>query len=345
MQPCSILGNCYTSAAVVPLKVLSLSKCQPTSHSSHQYEQQGTGKLKLSIIVITYEMARELPRTLESLQRQYQLACEDIEYEVLVIDNGSPNPVTEDKISSKGREFKSFYLDSPPPSPAYALNFGVEQAQGELICVMIDGAHLLTPGIINKALASFNAVPGAVAAIRYFYLGPGEQNETIEQGYNKEEEDRLLEEIRWPSDGYRLFEIGTPLIYKDFPIYTWLYTPVESNCLFMRRENWYDIGGADERFDLPGGGFLNLDLFKRACDHPNAQPVMIIGEGSFHQLHGGVTTNASKELQKQRIETYKQQYREIRGRDLEATTKSLYFYGNMPTPASQIHRLNRNRTR
>ena len=32
----------------------------------------------------------------------------------------------------------------------------------------------------------------------------------------------------------------------------------------MRRELWDEIGGMDERFQLPGGGLVNLDLFSRA---------------------------------------------------------------------------------
>mgnify|MGYP001564052252 CR=1 FL=1 len=41
--------------------------------------------MKLSVIVVTYDMDRELPRTLQSLAREYQLGCQDLEYEILVI--------------------------------------------------------------------------------------------------------------------------------------------------------------------------------------------------------------------------------------------------------------------
>jgi hypothetical protein len=42
----------------------------------------------------------------------------------------------------------------------------------------------------------------------------------------------------------------------------------ETNCLFMKRSLFEALGGADERFDYPGGGFLNLDIFKRAMESP-----------------------------------------------------------------------------
>ena len=35
---------------------------------------------------------------------------------------------------------------------------------------------------------------------------------------------------------------------------SWLNRIFESNCLFMRRDLAGEIGGMDERFDLPGGG-------------------------------------------------------------------------------------------
>jgi len=296
--------------------------------------------VKLSIIVVCYDMAREIPRTIQSLSRSYQRECSELDYEVLIIDNGSSEPMAQVWVDSLGSEFQYFYLEEPPPSPAYALNFGAAKASGDILGLVVDGAHLLTPGVLAKAAAATRAMSDSVVITRYFYLGPGPQNETILQGYNKEREDQLLRNINWPNAGYRLFEIGTPLVYKDFPNYTWFYKPLESNCLFLRKANYLAIGGADERFDKPGGGFMNIDLFKRACDFQTSQPVMLIGEGSFHQLHGGTTTNIHPKAQDQLVASYLQQYRDIRGTDFQVTKKNLYFYGNMPTRASEIHRLN-----
>lgn len=297
--------------------------------------------MKLSVIVVTFDMARELPRTLQSLKRSYQLDSEELDYEVLVIDNGSPEPVAEEVITSCGTNFHYHRLIDPPASPAFALNFGARKATGDFLCFMVDGAHLLTPGLLSKAMACFRINQDSVVITRYFYLGPGEQNETMLKGYDKQREDTLLQNIDWPNNGYRLFEIGMPQILKELPNYNWFFRPIESNCLFMMKENYLEIGGAEESFDIAGGGFMNIDLFKRAVDFKKSQPIMLIGEGSFHQIHGGTTTNVHPQKQMERVEIYKQQYREIRGTDLQPTAKDLYYYGNMPTPASKIHRLNK----
>ncbi len=54
--------------------------------------------MKLSVIVISFNMQREIPRTLQSLTRQYQEGCEELDYEVLVIDNGSPQPIDPNRV-------------------------------------------------------------------------------------------------------------------------------------------------------------------------------------------------------------------------------------------------------
>lgn len=296
--------------------------------------------MKLSVIVVTYDMPRVLPRTLQSLQSNYQIDGDLIDYEVIVVDNGSPTPPKPEQIQKFGSNFSYIGLLDAPPSPAYALNYGVAQSRGDVICLMVDGAHLLTPGLFSKAMACFRAMPDAVVITRYFYLGPGEQNQTILEGYDEEEEDRLLREIDWPNSGYRLFEIGMPQVFKDFPNYTWLYGALESNCLFLPKSNYLELGGADEAFDMPGGGFMNLDLYKRCCDHKKSQPVMLIGEGSFHQLHGGTTTNVAPDEQTKRVKQYQEQYKKLRGEDLKPINKKLFYFGNFPTAASKIQRLN-----
>ncbi|MFT6051626.1 MAG: glycosyltransferase involved in cell wall biosynthesis [Halioglobus sp.] len=291
---------------------------------------------KLSVIVIAHNMAREIPRTLASLSQDYQIDCDDLSYEVLVVDNGSQDALDESLVCSFGPQFHYHYLTDPPPSPAFAMNYGAARATGDILCFIIDGAHILTPGVFKFALASFRAFNNAIVATRYFFLGPGDQNDSILHGYNTAKEDALLDKVGWPDDGYRLFEIGSPL-QGNVPKVTWFNKMLESNCLFMKRESFEDIGGADERFDIAGGGFLNIDIYRQACELPDAQPVLLIGEGSFHQVHGGTTTNVTPQQRDARVIGYQEQYRELRGSELAPSTKDVYFMGHLPTLKSKIH--------
>ena len=295
-----------------------------------------TNKVQLSVIVVVHNMTREIPRTLQSLTREYQLGSEELNYEVLVIDNGSTETLDISAINAFGPQFQYHYLENPPPSPAFAMNYGARQAKGQVLCFIIDGAHLLTPGIFKFAMASFRAFDRPIVSTRYFFLGPTDQNESILQGYNKEKEDTLLKSIDWPNDGYRLYEIGSPL-WGTVPKVTWFNKMFESNCLFMHNDTFADIGGADERFDIPGGGFLNIDFYRNACELEGTQPVLLIGEGSFHQLHGGTTTNVTPEQRDAKVVGYQEQYIKIRGDDFKPSDKPIYYIGHLPTLKSKIH--------
>src|SRR4029078_8462238 len=116
--------------------------------------------------------------------------------------------------------------------------------------------------------------------------GPGQQATTIHEGYDREFEDALFEQIDWPAEGYRLFYIGHFGGRRD-----WLRLLWESNCVFVPRALLEQAGGLDEGFSMPGGGFTNLDLYERIDATPGVNIVTMLGEGSFHQVHGGVTTN------------------------------------------------------
>lgn len=300
--------------------------------------------MEISVIVVSYDMSREIPRTLRSLSRSYQLGAADLEYEVLLIDNGSPEPLNESAWAGIDVPVRLIHSENASSSPARAINSAFEEAEGDIICLMIDGAHILTPGVFRMALASYKAFENAVVAIRYFYLGAEAQSVSIMRGYDKLAEDKLLEKIQWPEDGYRLYEIGTPLP-SGGSLPTWFNRMFESNCLFMRRNVFQALGGADERFDFPGGGFVNLDIFKRAVESPGTTPVQIIGEGSFHQLHGGVTTNVSGDERKVRLDKYREQYALIRGHDSLIADVPFVYMGHMPTQASNITASARRRAR
>lgn len=296
--------------------------------------------MKLSIILIAYKMAREIPRSLQSLARNYQHDARDLEYEVILLDNGSPEALDAGTWRDVDVPVRLIEVENASQSPARAINRGLAAASGEIICLMIDGAHLLTPGVFRLALGSIGMFGRAVVATRYFWLGPDEQNQSILSGYCQHTEDLLLSYIDWPNDGYRLYEIGSALTAGAEKM-SWFNRMFESNCLFMNRAVFDDIGGADERFVLPGGGMINSDIYKRAADLPGVTPVQLIGEGSFHQLHGGTTTNVSPRDRDARVEKFMAEYRQITGHQTLMSDKPFHFVGHLPTESAKIHRRGR----
>ncbi|MCB1703447.1 MAG: glycosyltransferase [Halioglobus sp.] len=296
--------------------------------------------MKLSVIVIAYNMAREIPRTLQGLARSYQQDALSLDYEVILVDNGSTVPLDPSTWSHVDVPVTLIHIRNASHSPAHAINVALDAACGEIICLMIDGAHLLTPGVFRLALGGIGMFGQALIATRYFWLGPDEQNASIHRGYSQPVEDELLHHINWPEDGYRLYEIGVALTAGAEKI-TWFNRMFESNCLFMTRAMFDAIGGADERFVLPGGGMINSDIYKRASDLPGVTPVQLIGEGSFHQLHGGTTTNVTPQERDARVERFMEEYRDITGQGELMSDKPYHYIGHLPTEASKIHRQGR----
>jgi hypothetical protein len=53
---------------------------------------------KISVVVVSYNMARELPRTIRSLSPIMQRGIDPADVEVILIDNGSTEPFDETEL-------------------------------------------------------------------------------------------------------------------------------------------------------------------------------------------------------------------------------------------------------
>lgn len=287
----------------------------------------------LSIILSAFDMRRELPRTLRTLSREYQRGVEAIDYEVIVVENGSNEPVSEALVRSFGLEFRHLYVDEGLVSPALAMNRAAEVAEGDLLCVMNDGARMASPGLIARSLEPYAIHKDAVTTTLAWHLGPDVQMRSVLAGYDQAVEDRLLAETPWEQDGYQLFSIS---VLAGSSRAGWFRPPSESNSLFLTRRAFESVGGLDERFTSPGGGFLALDFFKRVWALQWAQPVMVLGEGTFHQVHGGVATNAPVGEGRARLQRMEEEYIAIRGEAYRAPTREALCYGALSEPARRF---------
>lgn len=290
-----------------------------------------TKKPAVSVVVVVYNMTREAPRTLYSLSAAYQRNIHPDDYEVIVVDNGSNPPLSPNVIADLTGNFRLIRIDDASPSPGPAVNRGLADARGEIVGVMVDGARIVTPGLLHFAQHGASLYDKAVVTALGWYLGHDFQGFAQQGGYDQAHEDALLASIDWPNDGYRLFEIGT---LDESSVDGWFQPISESNALFLRHQWWQSLGGFDERFDAPGGGLINIDTFSRVIQSPAAQLVILLGEGTFHQLHGGTSTNAEPQSQHIECQRWAKQYADIRGRSYEVPrrTHSPTFLGLLPRP-------------
>ena len=203
-----------------------------------------------------------------------------------------------------------------------AVNQGLALAAGELIGVWIDGARLASPGLLEGALNAAKLHSRPVIGTLGFHLGPDLQRRSIKEGYNQAREDALLDSVNWTEDGYRLFTIST---FAGSSAGGWFSPIGESNALFLTRAQWDELGGYEARFRMPGGGLANLDIWRRACTAAESQVIMLLGEGTFHQIHGGAATNASRPM----YPVFHEEYVQIRGAPFESPQVSPIFLGRI----------------
>ncbi len=294
--------------------IISPQQAAPASSFGH------AASLPLSIVVISYNMARELPRTIRSLSPLMQLGISESDYEIIVVDNGSTQPFDESQIRALASNVSVHRMQDATVSPVRAINHGLALARGRLVGVCIDGARMASPGLLARALEASRLHAKPVIGSIAFHLGPKVQMESVNEGYDQATEDRLLAESGWGENGYRLFEIA---VLAGSSQGGWFTTPAETNALFLTAEHWREIGGYDEGFETPGGGLANLDVWKRVCEDPEGELIMLLGEATFHQVHGGVATNSPIS----KWDMFQEEYQRLRGVAYSAPTRPALQYG------------------
>ena len=286
---------------------------------------------EFSVIVIVHNMRREAPRTLFSLSASYQTGIEASEYEVIVVENGSTDPLERDEVERAGSNFRYHGHKTASASPVGAVNLGAQLARAERLVVCVDGARVLSPGVLGYMRAAFRAFPNPFVYTLGWHLGDEPQNFSMIKGYNQVAEDRLLKSVDWQRNGYALFTISSlALSCRD----GWFSTIAESNCFALSKEEFTRLGGFCEAFQTPGGGLVNLDFFSLACQSPGVTPVLLLGEGTFHQFHGGVATNVSQENHP--WDVFHEEYVRIRGKAYAAPAVAPIYFGRLSPEARRF---------
>jgi glycosyltransferase involved in cell wall biosynthesis len=286
-------------------------------------------KPAISVVVVAYDMARELPRTLRTLAPPYQQGLTASDFEVIVVDNGSPEPVTDAVFGDSQVRTRLVRVDPAPASPAHAANVGLDLAEGDLVGLIVDGARLASPGLLATARRAGSLFDRPIVATTGYHLGTGRHMDAPDTGHDQAVEDELLATLDWEHDGYQLFSIST---LAGSSARGWFQPLGESSALFMPRNLWGELGGLDEEFAMPGGGLVNHDLYRRACALPDTELVLLLGEGTFHQYHGGAATS-----RRFVFEDMQADYERLRGRRYRPPGRAPFYVGRVPEAA--LHHL------
>jgi hypothetical protein len=287
----------------------------------------GSQEPVVSFVMVVYDMPAQAQNTVKSLLSDYQSGASPQDYEVIIVENESKNPMRRDFVETLPDNFHYYLRREDKPTPIYAVEFGASKAKGENICLMIDGARLLTPGVVRNIVLGHRMYKNAVVTVPGYHLGSELQQEAVGNGYSIEQEHEMMRSIGWPAQGYRLFDIAC--FSGSCP--RGIFMPnSESNCISIPREQWTQLDGCEPQFDLRGGGLVNLDFYKRACETHGITHVVLHGEGTFHQYHGGVTTGGeAREVRDKFIQASKEQYRKIRGHNYASPRTVPIYLGSL----------------
>ncbi|MCB1821424.1 MAG: glycosyltransferase family 2 protein [Candidatus Competibacteraceae bacterium] len=279
----------------------------------------------LSVVVVFYDMRREAERTLYSLTPAYQRGVSAWEYEVIAVDNGSRHPLDPTEVRRFGPQFRHQFYPTDSPSPCVALNAMVKSARGRHVMCCIDGARILSPGILRRTLDILSLFAHPFVYTLGMHLGRELQNQALLNGYNQRVEDELLNTVDWRSNGYQLFRVAClAASSRHGP-----FGPMtESNCFAMLKADYLALGGYDERFQAAGGGYCNPDFFNRIHETAQFQPVRLLGEATFHQFHGGAATNVPPDQHPGPIMA--KEYRAIRDQDFRPVYREPVYWGECP---------------
>jgi glycosyltransferase involved in cell wall biosynthesis len=283
---------------------------------------------KLSLIVVIFRMARQAENTLYSLSTRHQQNVDAADYEIIAVENESDDLLGEARALANGDNIRYFRRSEPGVSPVPALNFAFEQSRAPLVGFIIDGARMVTPRLIEHALAAAKIADHPLIIVPGYHLGAQEHHRHLESGHDENAERALLEKIDWKQNGYELFTIACFSGANPRGFFTQF---LESNCFFCRRESFEKIGRADERFDLPGGGSVNIFIYHALARLPESKLIVLAGEGSFHQFHGGVTT-AEVTDREEVLKTHRANLAEVFGGPFKGMHREPLVFGALPGP-------------
>ncbi|UOM37206.1 hypothetical protein [Acuticoccus sp. I52.16.1] len=243
---------------------------------------------QISVVVIGYRMRRELPRTVASLAPAYQ-HLDPQHYEIELAEMPSDETLTEADRAGFPTNLRYTLESENFPLPV-AINRAVRRTRGTHVLICVDGARILSAGILQRARQTIRISQRAVMAVHGRHLGRRPQQVAVPDGtHSAAIEDGLLESIDFPNRPPQLFNVSC---WAGSSRRGWFGPMAESCALMVPRELFEALGGYDEAITLPGGGLANCDFYTRVLSEQGRPLVVPLGEATFHQHHGGTTTSA-----------------------------------------------------
>ena len=285
-------------------------------------------RLGVSVIVVVYDMPQQALNTIRSLAPDHQQSVSARDYEIVVVENRSARTLSEadvvvpppTPVTCSGTKPVSPRAPRSTPAPA--------QPEVGPWRSWWTGTHG-HPRVVAGILSARRMGRGTVVSVPGYHLGDRLHPEAAAQGWSAAQEQEMLQDLDWWAHGYRLFQRA---VFSASCGDGYLVPMAESNCIALSRRMYRSLGGFDEGFQTLGGGYVNLDFYRRAVDAAR-RLVVLPGEGSFHQFHGGATTGAPASTGEALLAQMSAEYRRLRGTDHLAPGRAPILVGEIaPMP-------------
>ena len=235
----------------------------------------------LSVIVPCRDMRREIPRTLASLGPDYQGVRGD-RYEIELIEMPSPNNLGDVEKASFPPNLRHT-LEKENLPLTHAVNRAVARTAAPHLLICVDGARILSSGIVRRCLEAIRIDPRSTLATHALDLGLRPQEVAVPAGtHDAKIEDALLESIDFPTRPNGLFAISS---WARSSREGWFGQMAESCAILVPRARFEEAGGYEEKVTTPGGGLANADFYARITADRSVPLFFALGEATFRQHH------------------------------------------------------------
>lgn len=245
--------------------------------------------MKLSIIIINYNLSAEIEECIKSVQPVLQ-NIENFEWEIIIVDNNSPDKkLTEIENKFKQNNIRFYYL-SENVGFGKGCNYGFSKASGEFIC-FLNPDTIITQNIFSPVLDLLKSDTSIGI------VGPKQQIKNPFFDFSAGFSPNIIFEI------FNLF--GAGIFIEGFLVFC--LTKIKKNrlinvnwilgaCIFIKSELFKKIDGFDKDYFM---FFEELDLCKRVSN--KGYKIVYYPEQSIHHI-GSVS--GKKDYRLYTIRTY-----------------------------------------
>ena len=248
-----------------------------------------------------------------------------------MVDNGSSRPVDPALVDAFEGRLRVERIDPAPPSPAHAANIGLGLAEGDLVGL---DRRRGPPGLAWAAgRRAPGRPPGRPTADHGPRVPPGRGPPHAGRRSRLRPGRGGRAARRHPGGRTTATGSSRSARRRGRRVAGCSARWARAAACSARRRCGRSSGGLDERFALPGGGLVNHDLYRRACALAGVELIVLLGEGTFHQYHGGAATSRRHSWDEMHDD-----YQAIRGEPHRAARQRAALRGHGGAGGAAFHR-------